>query len=560
MNIENVQPNTPAWLELRKDYDTASEAPAALGVSKYTSRTDLLNQKRTGLTPDVDQAKQRLFDRGHESEAMARPLAETILETDLYPVTATLEINGLKLLASLDGATMDETIIFEHKLWSEPLAADVRNGTLSAHYTVQMDQQLLVSGASKCLFMVSDGTKDKMVWTWYEADQAKFAELIAGWQQFHADLANHAPKPVEIKPVGKTPESLPALRIEVTGMVTASNLAEYKEHAMAVFSSINRDLKTDTDFADAEKVVKWCGDVESRLEAVKEHALSQTASIDALFKAIDDIKAEARRTRLDLDKLVTRRKDEIRTEIVTNGRAAYGLHVASLNKEIAPASINLAVPDFAGAIKGKRSLDSMRDAVDVALANGKIAADAQAKAIRANLAVYKVSADGYEFLFADLATLVHKAADDFNLVVKTRIDSRKVLDAKAKEQAEFEALEKSETERLAKLNSTLIVEAPIAVPVAAPVIAEPTGPRMVLTPVRAVPAAAPTSAPTLKLGDISQRLGFNLTADFLKSLGFEPAAVAGASKLYHQSHFPNICNALAAHVLKVADASEKVAA
>ena len=116
----------------------------------------------------------------------------------------------------------------------------------------------------------------------------------------------------------------------------------------------------------------------------------------------------------------------------------------------------------------------------------------------------------------------------------------------AKKQAEFDALEKSEIARLAKLNSTLIVEAPTA----APVIAEPTGPRMVLTPVRA--ATAPTSAPSLKLGDISQRLGFNLTADFLKSLGFEPAAVAGASKLYHDAHFPLICNALVQHIQRVA--------
>jgi hypothetical protein len=112
-----------------------------------------------------------------------------------------------------------------------------------------------------------------------------------------------------------------------------------------------------------------------------------------------------------------------------------------------------------------------------------------------------------------------------------------VLEAKAKADADAAA------KTLAEVKTT---------PVAAPVIAEPTGPRMVLTPVRAVPTAAPTSAPSLKLGDISQRLGFNLTADFLKSLGFEPAAVAGASKLYHDAHFPLICNALVQHIQRVA--------
>lgn len=480
MNVIEVQQGTTAWLQLRQSHDTASEAPAALGVSKYTSRTELLNQKLTGLTADVDQATQRLFDRGHATEAMARPLAEEILESDLYPVTATLEVDGLKLLASLDGATMDEDIIFEHKLWSEPLAADVRNGTLSAHYTVQMDQQLLVSGASKCLFMVSDGTKEKMVWTWYEADQAKFAELIAGWQQFHADLAAYVPPAAaEAKPVGKTPETLPALHVEVTGMVTASNLTAYKEHALAVFAAINRDLQTEQDFADAEKIVKWCGDVESRLDAAKEHALGQTKSIDELFKAIDDIKAESRRTRLDLDKLVTKRKEEIRTEIVTNARSDYFEHVGALDKEIFPAAINIQTPDFAGSIRGKRSLDSMRDAVAVALANGKIAADAQAKSIRANLGTFHQVAVGYEFLFVDLAQLVHKAADDFAMAVNTRIDARKAAEAKAKEEAEAAAKALAEVkttplEQPAEVSAPAVTAVAKKRPALAPVESSPT--------------------------------------------------------------------------------------
>jgi len=58
----------------------------------------------------------------------------------------------------------------------------LRAGTLDANYTVQMDQQLLVSGAAKCLFMTSDGTADRMAWCWYESNPEKFAALIAGWK------------------------------------------------------------------------------------------------------------------------------------------------------------------------------------------------------------------------------------------------------------------------------------------------------------------------------------------------------------------------------------------
>ena len=50
--------------------------------------------------------------------------------------------------------------------------------------------------------------------------------------------------------------------------------------------------------------------------------------------------------------------------------------------------------------------------------------------------------------------------------------------------------------------------------------------------------------PTLKLGQISERLGIPLSADTLKLLGFAPAMIVGASKLFHAKDFPLICDAL----------------
>ena len=57
-----------------------------------------------------------------------------------------------------------------------------------------------------------------------------------------------------------------------------------------------------------------------------------------------------------------------------------------------------------------------------------------------------------------------------------------------------------------------------------------------------------TGTPTLKLGQIAERLGFTLTADFLKGLGFEPAATDRASKLYFEADFPLILAAGNAHL------------
>lgn len=62
------------------------------------------------------------------------------------------------------------------------------------------------------------------------------------------------------------------------------------------------------------------------------------------------------------------------------------------------------------------------------------------------------------------------------------------------------------------------------------------------------PKAGP---PSLRLGQITERLGFTVTADFMLTLGFAPAATDKASKLFHESDFKAICAAILRHVSAV---------
>lgn len=416
MQIHNLIQGSKEWHAYRAQHFNASDAPAMLGVSPYKTRNQLLHELHTGMAPEVDPGLQRLFDAGHAAEAAARPLAEEIIGDDLYPVTGSLG----ELSASFDGLTMDGRIAFEHKLLNVDLAESLARGVIPDSYHPQMEQQLLVSGAEKVLFMATSADRTAMEHAWYTSNPELRAKIIAGWEQFAKDLVAYVPPVVSVDVVGHTPETLPALHIEVSGMVTASNLEQYKDHALTVFKSINRELTTDQHFADAEKAVKWCADVESRLVAAKEHALSQTASIDQLFKAIDDISAEARRTRLELDKLVKARKDELRTSIVTDAAKALLEHVAGLNVRIGKPYMPVVNADFAGSIKGKKSLDSMRGAVDTVLANAKIEANGIANRIDTNL-IYLNDVNAPMALLPDLAVICLKAPDDFALLVKSRI-------------------------------------------------------------------------------------------------------------------------------------------
>mgnify|MGYP001594826206 FL=1 len=69
------------------------------------------------------------------------------------------------------------------------------------------------------------------------------------------------------------------------------------------------------------------------------------------------------------------------------------------------------------------------------------------------------------------------------------------------------------------------------------------------------PTPEPTAPPTLRLGMISERLGFTITADFLRGLGFEHSATDKAAKLYYDHEFKSICAALCRHISAVSAAN-----
>lgn len=557
MIIVNLVQGTPEWHAHRANHWNASDAPAMLGLSPYKTRGALLREIATGVSPEISADTQRLFDDGHRYEALARPLAEGIIGDELYPCTGVLE--GTKLSASFDGLTMLYDIALEHKSLNDRLRQAMVEGCTGADlpedYQVQMEQQCMVSGATRVLFMASKWNGDQLVekrTCWYTPNPELRARVIAGWEQFEKDLASFDPAPAAPPaPVGRAPTTLPALRIEVTGMVTASNLAEFRDHAIAVFRGINTDLQTDQDFADAEQTVKWCEDIESRLKAAKDHALSQTESIDALFRAIDQISAEARAKRLELDKLVKSRKEALRESIVLAAKRAYADHVEAMVADTGGPWIQLPAPDFGGAIKGKRSLAAMREAVDALLANAKIDASESARRIRTALATLDQEAKGYEHLFHDRVAFAGKSVEDVQVIARARITEHKQREAERLEQErerirkeeaarlEREQAQRQAAEQVAATNTTQrAVEVEQASRPADGGQRDSTGELRAAGEPGMVMAKPPTLSRRVKLGDINAAIApLTITADGLASLGFQPVGNAGAAKLYDANVF-----------------------
>lgn len=121
----------------------------------------------------------------------------------------------------------------------------------------------------------------------------------------------------------------------------------------------------------------------------------------------------------------------------------------------------------------------------------------------------------------------------FQLIVTTRIQEYKEAeDKRLAEIAQHEEVEKHVEPEPVAAPATTIVSTYAARPAAAPAN---------------VVQINPVTPPTLRLGQIGERLGFQVTADFLKSLGFEGVREKGAV-LFHESSFDPICEALKRHI------------
>ena len=585
--IHQLAQGTPQWHAFRAKHFTASESAAMLGISTYQTRSDLLKAKATGYTPEVDAATQRRFNAGHDAEAGARQIAEQEIGQDLYPITASRIVDGLALSASYDGATMSEEIIWEHKLANVGLLESLSRGVIPEQYHPQLEQQLLVIGAEKALFMASSGDRTAMECVWYTSNPDLRARLIAGWEQFAQDLAAYVPQDVIVPAVAAPQMGLPAVAIQVTGSIAlVDNLEKFGTALTAYIERINKKPETDQDFADLEATVKTLKTAEDALDAAEAGALAQTDSIDTMRKTVALYRETARTNRLLVTKLVTAEKENRRTAIVGDAVAELVTHVKKLNDRLGKPYMPSITGDFQGVIKGLKSLDSMRDKVATELARCKIAANEAADRIQANLATLRELASEHAFLFADTAQLVGKENDDLTALVEYRISSHKAAEAakeeatreriRAEEQAKAEAAarekvaaeqaeaarverERQEAEaRAAQQAQAAAAPAPVEQPAPA-VTHEVVTQVMMPATVRQAMAPKAETPPTLTLGEISTRLGFTLTADFLKVLGFEATTVK-AAKLFHEEDFPAICQALITHISEVSEQFDAVSA
>jgi len=183
------------WLEYRRTRGGASEVAALFECSPFMPKNAFeLYQVKTGEREVFVNDAMR---HGTRNEPAARAKLEDILGESLEPQVLEDNVNE-RIVASLDGQTIDGKTIVEIKCPPKGKASKAwkeveDNGKPGYHYYLQIQQQLLCSGAEYCLFAVYDAADDEVITTQVNADPAIQDEIRTKWAAFFEALDAGAP-------------------------------------------------------------------------------------------------------------------------------------------------------------------------------------------------------------------------------------------------------------------------------------------------------------------------------------------------------------------------------
>lgn len=185
-----MKQGSPEWHEHRAKYRNASETPAVMGLSPWMTPYELWLVK-TGRKVIEETVAMR---HGTEMEPAARAAFEDATGLIMQPQVM---VDGL-YSASLDGITLVSDSIVEIKcpfkgqiseLWQT-----VKAGNVPEHYRLQIQHQLMVSGATLAYLWVWDGAQGLS--TLIEPDDNTFEAIRAAWDAFQPYLDNDTPPPL----------------------------------------------------------------------------------------------------------------------------------------------------------------------------------------------------------------------------------------------------------------------------------------------------------------------------------------------------------------------------
>lgn len=175
------------WLEMRKNYIGASDAPVIMGVSPYKTEHKLWEEKLGISNETVDTFATRY---GHAMEDPARKAYEEFTKVLVVPEVVFHKEKKF-MMASLDGLSLDGSIAVEIK---NPCSADheiAKNGEIPKKYFPQLQHQIAVLGVDMIHYfsyrsgdfaLVEVKKCDRYIDQLYEAEE-KFWDKVVSFEE-----------------------------------------------------------------------------------------------------------------------------------------------------------------------------------------------------------------------------------------------------------------------------------------------------------------------------------------------------------------------------------------
>lgn len=188
--IIKLAQGSPDWLEYRLKMRNASETAAVMGVSPWTTPYQLWLLKTGRAVTTVTKAMQH----GTDTEPAARAAYEEQTGNVMQP----LVLQDGAYSASLDGITFDQDLILEIKCpvrgTRSDLWQDVSAGAVPEHYCLQVQHQLMVSGAQLAHLWIFDGQRGLL----HEIgrDDAVIERIKTAWDAFQVFMDTDTPPPL----------------------------------------------------------------------------------------------------------------------------------------------------------------------------------------------------------------------------------------------------------------------------------------------------------------------------------------------------------------------------
>lgn len=159
MKIINLEQGSPEWLSWRRTVITATDCPAILGSSPWTTAYQCW-QRKLGLIEEVK--SNEAMERGKRLEPISRERFINKYGINMTPLV--IESSEYAFLgASLDGISDCRKYILEIKTGGHKLFQMAKDGIIPDYYMDQIQDQLLVTGAEKCFYKVAHEDEDKEI-------------------------------------------------------------------------------------------------------------------------------------------------------------------------------------------------------------------------------------------------------------------------------------------------------------------------------------------------------------------------------------------------------------